>query len=110
MGVISGCGWQEAGVASRWNLWVRLECIGVVSGCCKEIYIYIDFLILLIPTSLVLCSSFFCSSIPTSLLIYKQLIYVLLLHLILFYYIFFVKIIKRVYFFTYNIILLLYVL
>ena len=27
------------GVASRWKLWVGLECIGVVSGCCyKEVY------------------------------------------------------------------------
>ena len=26
------------GVASGWNLWVWLECIGVVSGCCyKEV-------------------------------------------------------------------------
>ena len=39
MGVASGCGYQEAGVASGWNLWVWLECIGVVSGCCcKEVY------------------------------------------------------------------------
>ena len=28
-------------MASGWNLWVWLECIGVVSGfCCKEVYIY----------------------------------------------------------------------
>ena len=32
-------GW-EVGVASRSNLWVWLECIGVVSGCCKEVYRY----------------------------------------------------------------------
>ena len=25
-------------MASEWNLWVWLECIGVVSGCCKEAY------------------------------------------------------------------------
>ena len=26
-------------MTSRWNLWVWLECIGVVSGCCcKEAY------------------------------------------------------------------------
>ena len=24
-------------MASEWNLWVWLECIGVVSGCCKEV-------------------------------------------------------------------------
>ena len=39
MGVASGRGYQDAGVASRWNLRVWLECIGVVSGhCCKEVY------------------------------------------------------------------------
>ena len=28
-------------MASRWNLWVWLECIGAVSGwCCKEVYRY----------------------------------------------------------------------
>ena len=57
MGVASGCGEQEAGVASgsRWNLWVWL--LGVV------VRRYIDFLILLIPTPLV--SVLFYSSIPT---------------------------------------------
>ena len=35
-------------MASGWNLWVWLQCIGVVSGCCcKEIGFLI---ILLIPT------------------------------------------------------------
>ena len=30
------------GVPSGWNLWVWLECIGVISGCCcKEAYIII---------------------------------------------------------------------
>ena len=45
----SGCGEQEAGVASGsgWNLWVWL--LGVV----VRRYMYIDFLILLIPTPLV---------------------------------------------------------
>ena len=58
MGVVSGCGEQEAGVASGsgWNLWVWL--VGVV------VRRYIDFLILLIPTPLV--SVLFYSSIPTS--------------------------------------------
>ena len=38
MGVDSGRGQEEAGVASGWNLWVWLECRGVVSGCCcKEV-------------------------------------------------------------------------
>ena len=47
MGVASGCGEQEAGVASGsgWNLWVWL--LGVV------VRRYIDFLILLISTPLV---------------------------------------------------------
>ena len=58
MGVASGCGEQEVGVASGsgWNLWVWL--LGVV------LRRYIYFLILLIPTPLV--SVLFCSS--TSLL------------------------------------------
>ena len=40
MGVASGRGYQEVGVASGWNLWVWLECIGMVSGCCKEVHVY----------------------------------------------------------------------
>ena len=40
-GVARGRGEQEVGVVSGWNLWVWLECIGVVSGCCcKEVYRY----------------------------------------------------------------------
>ena len=56
MGVASGCGEQEVGVASGsgWNLWVWL--LGVV------VRSYIDFLILLIPT---LVSVLFFSRIPT---------------------------------------------
>ena len=60
MGVASGCGEQEVGVASGsgWNLWVWL--LGVV------VRRYIDFLILLIPTPLVsvlftAASLLFCS-------------------------------------------------
>ena len=60
MGVASGCGEQEVGVArgSGWNLWVWL--LGVV------LRRYIDFLILLIPTPLVsvlfaAASLLFCS-------------------------------------------------
>ena len=58
MGVASGCGEQEVGVASGsgWNLWVWL--LGVV------LRRYIDFLILLIPTPPTpLVSVLFCSSI-----------------------------------------------
>ena len=64
MGVASGCGEQEVGVASGsgWNLWMWL--LGVV------LRRYIDFLILLIPTPLV--SVLFCSSIPTFLFIFKN--------------------------------------
>ena len=54
MGVASGCGEQEADVASGCNLWVWL--VGVV------VRRYIDFHILLIST---LVSVLFCSSIPT---------------------------------------------
>ena len=77
MGVTSGCGEQEVGVASGsgWNLWVWL--LGVV------LMRYIDFLILLIPTPLV--SVLFCSSIPTFLLFFKMFfvlvpVYFFLLH------------------------------
>ena len=70
MGVASGCGEQEVGVASGsgWNLWVWLA----GGGCGWNLWVwlvgvvvrrYIDFLILLIPTPLV--SVLFCSSIPT---------------------------------------------
>ena len=64
MGVASGCGEQEVGVASGsgWNLWVWL--LGVV------VRRYIDFLILLIPTPLV--SVLFYSSIPTFCLFFKM--------------------------------------
>ena len=41
MCVASGRGFQEVGVASGWNLWVWLQCIGVASRCCyKEVYRY----------------------------------------------------------------------
>ena len=37
-GVARWHGEQEVGVVSGWNLWVWLECIGVVSKCCcKEV-------------------------------------------------------------------------
>ena len=39
MGVVSRS--PVTGVARGWNLWVCLECIGAVSGCCcREVYIY----------------------------------------------------------------------
>ena len=60
MGVASGCGEQEAGVASGsgWNLWVWL--LGVV------VRRYIDFLILLIP----IYSSCICTFFPATSLIF----------------------------------------
>ena len=66
MGVASGCGEQEAGVASGsgWNLWVWL--LGVV------VRRYIDFLILLL-----LYLFFFCSSIPTFCSLKKKMFFIL---------------------------------
>ena len=57
------------GVVIRRCVW--LECIGMVSGCCCKEVQYINVLILLIPTPLVL--ALFCSSIPTSLFIFSFL-------------------------------------
>ena len=55
-------------MAGGWNIWVWLECIGVVSGCCcKEVYTVFFRILLLFPTPLVLL--FFGSSITTSLII-----------------------------------------
>ena len=56
-------------MASGWNLWLWLECIGVVSGwCCKEVYRYPhnNFYFSLLH----LYSGFFGSSIPISLIIF----------------------------------------
>ena len=60
-------------MASRWNLWAWLECIGVVSGCCcREVYRYphnITYLYstcissFLSATSLLLCSFLKCFSV-----------------------------------------------
>ena len=43
-------------MASGWNLWVWLQCIGVASGCCKEVYRYPhnNYLIFLTPLVLAL--------------------------------------------------------
>ena len=59
------------GVASGWDLWVWLECIGVVSGCCcKEV---IDIIIIIITFPYSTCiSCFIGSGIPTSLFIFKM--------------------------------------
>ena len=68
MGVASGCGEQEVGVASGsgWNLWVWL--LGVV----------VKRYILLIPTPLV--SVLFYSSIPTFVHFFYVFVLVLVLH------------------------------
>ena len=54
-------------MVSGWNLWVWLECIGLVSGCCcKEVQVYIDILIiklLLYPTPLYISSFFAAASL-----------------------------------------------
>ena len=65
MGVASGCGEQEAGVASGsgWNLWVWL--LGVV------VRRYIDFLILLIPIYSS-CIVLFLQQHPYFLFIFKM--------------------------------------
>ena len=70
MGVASGCGEQEVGVASGsgWNLWVWL--LGVV------VRRYIDFLILLIPTPLV--SVLFLQQHPYFLFHFLKCIYIFL--------------------------------
>ena len=66
MGVASGCGEQEAGVASGsgWNLWVWL--LGVV------VRRYIDFLILLIPTPYSSCICSFLQQHPYFLFIFRM--------------------------------------
>ena len=54
-------------MASGWNLWVWLQCIGVASPCCcKEIYRYPHNIIINFPYSTCI-RSFFGSSILTSL-------------------------------------------
>ena len=60
-------------MASGWNLWVWLQCIGVASGCCcKERYIDIITIIIINFPYCTCISSFFGSSIPTSLFILKM--------------------------------------
>ena len=57
-------------MASGWNLWVWLQCIGVASRCCYKGHI--DILIIIINFPYFTCiRSFFGSSILTSLIIFK---------------------------------------
>ena len=49
-------------MASGWNLWVWLECIGVVCGCCcKEVYT-VDILIIIIAFPYSTCISSFLAA------------------------------------------------
>ena len=50
------------GVASGWNLWVWLQCIGVASWCCCT-EIYIDILTIIINFLYSTCISSFFGSI-----------------------------------------------
>ena len=70
IGVASGCGEQEAGVASGsgWNLWVWL--LGVV------VRRYIDFLILLIPTPLISVLFFFAAASLLFFLFFSSFLYI----------------------------------
>ena len=65
-------------MASGWNLWVWLECIGVVSACCcKEVYRYPQVIIIINFPHSTCISSFFGSSIPTSFFIFYTILTVL---------------------------------
>ena len=66
VGGIYGCGYQEVGVASGWNLWVWLMSVVV-----RRYIIDIVIIILTFPYSTCI-SSFFGSIIPTSLFILKM--------------------------------------
>ena len=72
MGVASGCGEQEVGVASGsgWNLWVWLVGVKWLQGG-----IYISSYYLFLPTPL--ASVLFCSSIPT-FCSFKKMFFILL--------------------------------
>ena len=66
-------------MARGWILWVWLECIDVVIGCCckEDIYVRIDILTIIIitfPYSTCI-SSFFASSTRTSLFIFEKFLF-----------------------------------
>ena len=63
-------------MASGWNLWVWLECIGVVSGCCcKEVYRY-PLIITTFPYSTCI-SSFFLATASLLLCSFFKCVFVL---------------------------------
>ena len=54
-------------MASGWNLWVWLQCIGVASRCCyKEVYIDILIIIINFPYSTCIRSVFGSNILPSS--------------------------------------------
>ena len=66
-------------MASRWILWVWLEYIGVVNGCCcKEVHRFPHNIIYPYSTCI---SFFFAASIPTSLFIFKSFSFLFMLFL-----------------------------
>ena len=65
-------------MTSGWNVWMWLQCIGVVNGyCCKKIYRF-PHNITYLYTPLVL--ALFCSCFPTSLFIFKMFFHCCLCH------------------------------
>ena len=58
MGVASGRGYQEVGVANGWNLWVWLVSVAT----CKEVYI-INILIIIITFPYSTCISSFLAAL-----------------------------------------------
>ena len=66
-------------MASGWNLWVWLECIGM--GVVVRRYIDILIIIITFPYSTCI-SSFFGSSIPTSLFILKNVFFILYIYML----------------------------
>ena len=73
MGVAGGHCSQEASVASGWNLWLWLEYISPVSGCCcKEVYRYPPTIIITFPYTTCI-TYFFGSNISISMFIFKMI-------------------------------------
>ena len=67
-------------MASGWNLWVWLECIGVVSGwCCKEVQ-YIDILIIIITFPYSTCISSFLAAASLLLCSFLKCFFILVLY------------------------------
>ena len=71
------------GVANEWNLWVWLECIGVVSGCCcMQVYryphniiiTYISYTPLVLALFLTAASLLLCSFLNVYVLAYVNFV------------------------------------